>query len=218
MKKNKKAISIIVIIILLISYFFFYDENKSIALSKRHNLTFVLGKEIKKRFPDNNILILANPFKKHSYSDFDLKGIEGIKDSLRGSVDVQVSYPEIYPQFKNNPGSVLLPNDTKTPLSYMVNPASLDSLMQKFPNHTMVVSLIGIPMGIQNTKMWASTKHSIALIDPDMRIIGSMNLVKKAFATGKISLACVKDGENIHVIDASNIASILVNKKYLLGY
>ena len=218
MKKNKKTISIIVVIIILSSYLFFYDKNKSIALGKRHNLTFVLGKEIKKRFPDKNILILANPFKKHSFSDFDSKGIEGIKDALSGSTDVQVAYPEIYPQFKNNPGSALLPNDTKTPLSYMVNPASLDNIMQKFPNHTMVVSLIGIPMGIQKTKLWASTKHSIALIEPDMRIIGNVNLVKKSFATGKISLACVKDSENIQIIDGNNISSIFANKKYLLGY
>ena len=218
MKKNKKAISLIVLTILLLSYLFFFDNNKSNALGKKYTSTFVLGKEIKKRFPANNILILANPFKKHSFSDFDLKGIEGLEDALSGSAEVQVAYPEIYPQFINNPGSVLLPNDTKTPLSYMVNPSSIDYLIEKFPNHTTVVSLIGIPLGIQNTKLWVSSTHTIALIDPDMRIIGNVHSVKQAFNKGKISLICVKDSEKTHIIDNNNISSILENKKYLLGY
>ena len=218
MNKNKKTISIIVVIIILSSYLFFYDKNKSIALGKRHNLTFVLGEEIRKRFPDRNILLLANPFKKHSFSDFDLEGIEGLKDAFDGSTEIQVAYPEIYPQFQNNPGSAILPMDTKTPLSYMVNPVSIDNLISEFPNHTILVSLIGIPFGIQNTKLWASPKHSVALIEPDMRIIGNENSARKSFVGGKIILACVTNGKDILTIDSTNINNILANKKYLLGY
>lgn len=218
MKRKHKIISVIVLIIIFILCFFFFDENKRKALNKRHSVTFVLGKEIKNRLPDCNILLLANPFKKHSFSDFDLKGIEGLKDAIGESSEIEVAYPEIYPQFKENPGSATLPMDTKTPLSFMVNPASIDNLIHEFPNHTIVVSLIGIPLGIQRTKLWASPKHSIALIEPDMRIIGNENSAIKSFVGGKIILACVTDGKDIVTIDSNNISNILANKKYLLGY
>ena len=218
MNKKEKVVFIVITFIVLISCYLFLENDKEKALNKRHNLTFVLGEEIKKRYPDRKILLLANPFKKHSFSDFDSEGIEGLKDAFGGSTEIQVAYPEIYPQFQNNPGSAILPMDTKTPLSYMVNPVSIDNLISEFPNHTILVSLIGIPFGIQNTKLWASPKHSVALIEPDMRIIGNENSARKSFVGGKIILACVTNGKDILTIDSNNINNILANKKYLLGY
>ncbi len=215
---NKNYIILLIIAICIFIYFFIFKDSRSGALGKRQDLTYVLGTEISKRFPNENVIILANPFKRHSHSDFDLKGITGLKNGLENSTIVQVIYPEIIEQYKENPGAVPLPIDTKTPLSFMINTLALDSAIGKHQDHSIIVSLIGIPFGVQKTKFWNSNFYKLVLIEPDFRVIGNLENAKNAFYTDKISLVCIHDDKDINIIDKSNVINILNNKKYLLGY
>ncbi len=218
MKNRPYIIFTISVICIIFIYSFLFKDSRSGALSKRQNLTYVLGTEISKRFPNKNVIILANPFKRHSHSDFDLKGITGLKDGLEDSTKVQVVYPKIIEQYKANPGAVPLPIDTKTPLSFMINTLALDDAIGKYQDHSVIVSLIGIPFGVQKTKFWNSNFYKLVLIEPDFRVLGNLDNAKNAFYTDKISLVCLHNDQKVNIIDKSNIINILNNKKYMLGF
>ena len=85
----------------------------------------MLGARIAKLRPECRVLVLSNPFTKESgylneKSQFERAGLRGLRKGLGRRSPVTVVFPEIRPEYLANPQSVIIPSDSRTPLSFLM--------------------------------------------------------------------------------------------------
>src|SRR5687768_4275155 len=95
------------------------------ALATRQKAMEVLGTQIAKLRPGCKVLVLANPFTKDANyldekSQFDRAGIRGLEKGLGSKTPVKVVFPEIRPEFYTDRASLMMPDDSRTPLSFLI--------------------------------------------------------------------------------------------------
>ena len=213
--------------VVVLAFFFFRSGSpKNAALAGREKLMETLGARIAKVRPKSKVLVLSNPFTRKAgtfdeKSQFERAGIRGLEEGLGDGSEVTVVFPEIRPEYFSNPESVIIPPDTRTPLSFLIQPGSVDQLAEAHPQCQVVVSLIGLPMGVERLKIWdQKDSRSFALLLPDLRLLGSPTEVVAAFQRGKLLAAVFEDtksGDPL-LVTQENILQVLKEKPQVLGY
>jgi hypothetical protein len=210
----------------VVVYFLWPTSPKSAALTAREHLLETLGAEIAKVRPQAKVLLFSNPFAEkagvfNEKSQFERAGISGLRKGLGKGASVTVVFPTIRPEYIANPASVSIPSDTRTPLSFLIQPESFDRLAEAHPDCTVLVSLIGLPVGVNHLKVWnQKDSRGFALLMPDLGVIGAPNEMLAAFHRGKIIAAVFEDAHTSKplIVTQTNIASVLSAQPKILGY
>jgi hypothetical protein len=75
-------------------------------------------------------------------------------------------------------------------LSFLVADDAFDRLIRANPNAELIVSLIGLPANVRQSRWWQdAAKLPVALLLPDWRMVGSHDEVRQAIKTEKIAAA-----------------------------
>jgi hypothetical protein len=215
----------VLLALLAIVFFLRPASPKSSALSARERLLQALGAEIAKVRPHAKVLLLSNPFAQkagafNEKNQFERAGIRGLEKGLGKGSSVTVVFPEIRPEYLTNPESISIPPDSKTPLSFLVQPASIERLAEAHPDCNVIVSLIGLPIGVHELTLWSQKDpRSFALLMPDLRVIGPQNETLAAFQRGKLLAAVYQDTSGApFIVTQTNIARVLAEHPGMLGY
>lgn len=161
------------------------------ALDLRELAMRQLGEALNSSHPDAPALILGNPFTQRPNQPahvlaFEADAVRGFKQGFAGKLEMD--WPELSAEALSNPGAIALPPQTRTPLSYLCAPKAWDAVLAKHPGAKIVVSLIGVPADLANHEFWQRTQGvSLALLLPDLELIGNLEAIRTAFAQGKIA-------------------------------
>jgi hypothetical protein len=197
----------------------------SAALTARQQAMEKLGERIAQLRPKCPVLVLANPFTRDSgylneKNQYERAGLRGLRKGLGGRNRMKVVFPEIRPEYFANPQAVFIPPDSRTPLSFLMQPASVEQLSAAHPECGVIVSLIGLPAGVDQGKIWhENDPRCFALLLPDLRLLGPPGKAVEAFQRGKL-LAVV--GEDLLpqplIITRDNVVDVLKRQPKALGY
>jgi hypothetical protein len=165
------------------------------ALGRRGIALQILGAHLASVASNQTVLIVANPFSqrpgqpKEVYA-FNTAAVAGLKagagDRLR---IVGPAYPDLSPLAERDPAAVPLPPDATTPLSYLTADKAWDKLRSQHADTDIWVSVIGLPSGLAELDVWRQPKPRLALLLPDLRLIGDAAAALEAFKSGKIVAA-----------------------------
>jgi hypothetical protein len=185
-----------------------------------------LGACIAKLSPQCKVLVLSNPFTKaagylNEKSQYERAGIRGLRKGLGRNIPVTVVFPEIRSEYFTNRQSIILPPDCRTPLSFAIQPASVDQIADSHPECRVIVSLIGLPVGVDQLKVWSEKDpRCFGLLMPDLRILGSPAKAVEDFQRGKLLVAVTQDAQSGDplVVTQDNIEAVLQRQPKTLGY
>ena len=200
---------------------------KGAALAARQDAMEALGASIARLRPKCKVLVLSNPFTKNSglldkIAQFERAGLRGLRKGLGHDSSVTVVFPEIMPEYFSDRQSVVIPPDSRTPLSFLIRPGSVEELADAHPECSVLVSLIGLPVGVNLGKIWATgDPRCFALLLPDLRIIGPPQVAVDAYERGKILAVVVDDafqpGKPL-IVTRNNVREVLERQPQALGY
>jgi hypothetical protein len=226
-KKNTVVVcALTVAAAVAVGFFVRSPSPKSAALGARVDAMELLGAQIAKLCPKDNVLVFSNPFTKETgYMDeksrYERAGLRGLRKGLGTRSSVVVVFPEIRPDYLADPQSVIIPPDSSTPLSFLVRASSVSQLADAHPECRVIVSLIGLPVGIERLRIWnEEDPRCFALLLPDLRVIGPPAEAREAFQRGKILAAVVEDlqtGDPL-IVTRENVADVLTRQPKALGY
>jgi hypothetical protein len=199
---------------------------KTAALAARERAMELLGQRITELRPGRNILVLSNPFtRKSGYlserNQYERAGVSGLRKGVAGRATITVVFPEIRQEYFDNPQSIPLPPDTRTPLSFLMDPASVERLAEAHPECGVIVSLIGLPARVDTLTLWnEKDPRSFALLLPDLRLLGAPAVAVGSFQCGKLLAAVIED---IHsgaprVATRENVVELLEQQPRAFGY
>lgn len=202
------------------------NAQQGAALDARQQALEMLGARIASLLPQCQALVLSNPFARNAgFTDernrFEQAGIRGLSRALGKNSSVKVVYPEIRADYLANPASVAIPSDARNPLSFLMEPGSVDALAKANPRFNMIVSLIGLPVGVDQLGIWdEKDPRSFALLLPDLRLLGPPEKVVEAFQRGKIlaAVAQVEGSPAPLIITKENVAEVLERHPSALGF
>ncbi len=141
---------------------------------------------------------------------------------MGGRAEVKVLFPRIRPEYLANPQSVVIPPDSRTPLSFLIEAASVEELADAHPEYRVIVSLIGLPMGIDRLKLWSQEDaRCFALLLPDLRLLGSPAKTVEAFQQGKLLAVVVEDSQQPSeplIVTRENIQAVLQRQPKVFGF
>jgi hypothetical protein len=200
--------------------------SKSTALAARERTTEALGACIAKLGPSCKVLVLSNPLiQKAGYlnekSRYERAGLRGLRKGLGRHIPVTVVFPEIRTEYYTDRQSIVLPPDCRTPLSFVIQPGSVDQLAATHPDCQVIVSLIGLPEGVENLKVWGEKDpRCFALLLPDLRVLGPPAKAMEDFQRGKLLAAVAQDSQSGDplLVTRDNIKTVLERQPNLLGY
>ena len=186
-----------------------------------------LGESIAKLRPKCKVLVLSNPFTKNSgmldkKAQFERAGLRGLRNGLGADCRMTVVFPEIRPEYFSDPQSVPIPPESRTPLSFLIRAGAVEQLADAHPECSVLVSLIGLPAGVDQGKLWnTNDTRAFALLLPDLRIVGSAQTAVEAYERGKI-LASVADdvfqpGKPL-IVTRNNVREIIKRQPQALGF
>jgi len=199
MKRALQLVSILLLLILILAlleaqFHWLSGGFGSRPLAQRELATQFLGQYLARTYPGDKAIILSNPFSNRSGQpaqvyDFERAGVRGLERGLGKAVAVEkVAFPELKPGALENPHAFPIPPNTSTPLAYLVKDDSLDRILQESPGVQIVISLIGLPANVQQTRAWKSTNRCrFGLLLPDLRVLGDQGAVLDAFRSERIA-------------------------------
>ena len=164
------------------------------ALGQRELATQFLGQHLAQHFPGYQVVVWSNPFSRASGQprevyQFEKAGLRGLHRGLGTAVTIEaVVFPELRPECRQNLSSVYIDPATTTPLSYLVAPGALDAMVNEHPGARIIVSLIGLPVNLRQTRTWTTASgKSFALLLPDLRMVGNQADIRQALQSGQIA-------------------------------
>ncbi len=196
------------------------------ALARRAAATELLGREVARAHPGGDVLVLANPFARHASPreatvQFEQAALRGLRRGLGSSITVTVVWPEVPPEIAAHPESVALPPNTRTPLSFLIRPESVDTLAQAHPRARTLVSLIGLPAGVEKLAVWRDDPpRGFALLLPDLRVLGDPARALEAFERGRLLATVVEEpgSGTARLVTRDNAAKVLREQPGWLGF
>lgn len=199
---------------------------RSAALAARERAMQLLGEHIASRHPNRPVLVLANPLIRHAgrlnvNARFERAGVRGLRRGLGSGSSLTLVFPEILPAWFTNPQSIFVASDSRTPLSFIVEPASVEHLAQAHPECRVVVSLIGLPVGLDRREIWRQDDpRCFALLLPDLRLLGPPAAAEEAFERGKLLAAVAEEPPDRYplIVTRENAAEVLEQHPETLGY
>ncbi len=220
------ACSLVVVVIGAIALLTRNSGPKSAALAAREHAMEALGACIARLRPQCQVLVLCNPFAKDAgYLDtktqYERVALSGLRKGLGRRVPVTTVFPEIRAEYYTDRQSLFLPPECRTPLSFAIKPASVDQLAEAHPQCRVIVSLIGLPSGVEQLRIWSDKDpRCFALLLPDLRVLGPPVKAREAFQTGKLLAAVDQDaasGDPL-IVTRDNIEVVLQRQPQALGY
>ncbi len=202
------------------------STEKSAALSARHRAMEELGACIARHSPRCKVLVLCNPFTKaagylDTMAQYERAALSGLRKGLGRHSPVTAVFPDIRGEYFTNRQALFFPPECRTPLSFAVQPASVDRLAEAHPECRVIVSLIGLPYGVEELRIWSDKDpRCFALLLPDLRVLGPPAKAVEAFEAGKLLAAVDQDdrsGDPL-VITRDNIEAVLKHQPKALGY
>ncbi|MCS1409865.1 MAG: hypothetical protein M2R45_03051 [Verrucomicrobia subdivision 3 bacterium] len=201
-------------------------EETSAALDSRQRALLALGEHLAQKQFGSCALVLSNPFTQKpgqpkEIQKFENAGIRGLEQGLPDATQIKIVFPKIKPEYQENPPLAVIPQNIKTPLSFLIDATSIDQIAASHTDCQLLVSLIGLPLGVEKLKIWQpQNPFQFALLLPDLRIIGTKAKAVEAFKHGKITAAVVTESESDEplIIDAENVQDILSSRPNLLGF
>lgn len=193
----RRALPLIAVVILIASVIVFAFVSRSPergnALRAREIATQRLAQYLAQAFPNSHVLIVSNPFAQKQGLPSEIRameeaGISGLKKGFGPKGTVQVVFPDLKPEAQADPRSVAIDPESPTPLSYLVAEDAFDKLAAQHPNCDIFVSLIGLPISLNQVRAWQpDEKVRFGLLLPDLRAIGDAAAVQKALKSGKLA-------------------------------
>jgi len=175
-------------------YHFLPGASRRRPLAHRELAMEFLGQHLARTCPGKRAVVLSNPFSSRSGQPaevyaFEKAGLQGLKRGLGNAVRIEaVVFPELKSEAAANPRAVFINPTTTTPLSYLVAEDSFDKVASAYPQAEILVSLIGLPVNISRSPLWKNDNPAkLALLLPDLRIIGNHAAIREAFRTRKIA-------------------------------
>jgi hypothetical protein len=163
-------------------------------VGQRELATYQLGRYLAAHYSGKKAIVFSNPFSQRSGQPrevyaFEKAGLRGLQRGLGTALPIeQVVFPEVKPEFFSNRHAVFIDAATTTPVSYVVTSNAWDSLAQQHPNAEILISLIGFPANVRQTRIWQlNDPHRFALLLPDLRMVGNQAAIREALRTGKIA-------------------------------
>lgn len=203
------------------------SKAKSAALSARGRAMEELGACIARHSPPSKgVLVLCNPFSKGAgYLDpmrqYERAALSGLRKGLGRDHPIIAVFPEIRGEYFTNRQALFFPPECRTPLSFAIQPASVDQLAQAHPECRVIVSLVGLPYGVEELRIWSDKDpRCFALLLADLRVIGPPAKAMEAFEVGKL-LAAVDHGDGSEpplIITRDNVEAVLKSQPKALGY
>jgi hypothetical protein len=165
------------------------------ALDSREVAARVLAEYLARRYPGAKALVLGNPFVQRPGQGpeiyaFERASIQGLQRGFGSRSSLEVVYPELRSEFLQRPEKVFVDPKTTTPLSFLISENTLDQLTQTHPGFELLVSLIGLPVNVRDSRLWReSEKPRLALLLPDWRILGDHDSIRASMKSEKVVAA-----------------------------
>lgn len=163
------------------------------AVARREIALRVLAEHLSHSFAGKMALIVANPFSQlegqpdYVY-DYEKAGVRGLERGWNGKMErVEVVFPALREGAAETPEKFPIDPETKTPLSFLTAPGSWDTILQQHPTADLVVSLIGLPIDLKSLQIWSQPKPQLALLFPDLRMVGNREAIRAALQSGKLA-------------------------------
>jgi hypothetical protein len=164
------------------------------ALRTRALATRGLAEHLAAKYPGERVLVISNPFAQREGFPPEVRaqeeaGLRGLREGFGTKVTLQaVALPELKPEAEANPRAVVIDAATTTPLSYLVAEDAFDKLAKAHPDCEILVSLIGLPAQLDRVELWRQPgRIKLALLLPDLRIVGDKAAVLNAVKSGKLA-------------------------------
>lgn len=174
--------------------YFFGPSPQRDAFRARALATRVLAGHLVKTRAGTRVLILSNPFTQRSGVAGDIvameeAGLRGLREGFGKQIPIgAIAFPDLKPEARSDPRSLILDTETPTPLSFLVTDESLDRLVQQHSGCDLIVSLIGLPAHLDAVQAWqAPGAPRFALLLPDLRLVGNLAAIKDALQKGKLA-------------------------------
>jgi hypothetical protein len=164
------------------------------ATETRELATQFLAEYLARRHAGKPALVLSNPFARRKGRPkevyrFEEAGLRGLRKGFGEKNRLQaVIYPEILAEYRDNPDRAWIHPETTTPLSYLMAPDALDSAVSQHPGAELIVSLIGLPLNVTQTRAWQTPgTPQFALLLPDLRVVGDKAAIRLALKSQKLA-------------------------------
>lgn len=173
-------------------WYFSRDKAQSRAFEERQLTTRVLAEYLAKKFPGERVLVISNPFTElgaeSDIVEMEEAGIAGLRHGFGKKATLKVVFPELKPEARSNPRTLLKNPETPTPLSYLVTDDAFDKLVTANPTFELIVSLVGLPAALDKVQCWQKPeKPSFALLLPDLTLIGNSAEIQNVLKSGKLA-------------------------------
>jgi hypothetical protein len=165
------------------------------AVARREIALRVLGEYLAGQGSGQLAVIVSNPFTQRGGAPgevlaFEQAGLRGLKQGWGRKVKLAgVFFPELSAAALADPSAVNMPPDATTPLSFLTAERAWDALLKQHPGADLVVSLIGLPADLPALELWQRPKPQLALLLPDLRLLGDRAAIIAAFRRGKLVAA-----------------------------
>ena len=220
------AVTLAVLVIGAVALLTRTSSPKNAALAARQQAMEELGACIAKLRPQCQVLVLSNPFTKDAgyldaKAEYERVAVSALRKGLSRRTAVTVVFPEIRPEYYTNRQSLVFPPECRTPLSFAIQPASVDLLADAHPECRVIVSLIGLPSGVEHLRIWSDEDpRCFALLLPDLSVLGPPEKAMEAFQSGKLLAIVDRDARSGDplIITRDNVAEVLQSQPKALGY
>ena len=179
------------------AWFWFRSSPAANALAIREIATRGLADYLTHHQIGTRVLVLANPYvhqsgMKPKIVATEEAGIRGLTEGLKATPSLgTIAFPELKPEARDNPRSVYIDPQATTPLSFLVATDSFDQALAAHSECDVVVSLIGLPVELDQVKCWQRAgSPRFALLLPDLRIIGNRDDVQRALQKRQVGGVC----------------------------
>jgi hypothetical protein len=174
-------------------WLFLKNKPQTHALQARSVATRVLAEYLVRVKAGQQVLVISNPFVRRPGVDSQVAateaaGLRGLKEGFGSKLKMKAPvFPDLRSAAEQNPRAVAIDPETTTPLSFLVAEHAFDTLAEAHPDCDLIVSLIGVPVGLHGLRCWQTTgAPRFALLLPDLRLIGNLQAVRGALQGGKL--------------------------------
>jgi len=187
----KRAWAFAVVLALAVGavWYFARDKEQLETFRSRRAATRLLAEYLAKKFSGARVVVVSNPFTEMGAPPDVVKmeqaGIAGLREGFGKKVALKIAFPELKPEARGDPRSLLTDPESPTPLSYLMAQDAFDKLT---PGYDLAISLIGLPAALDKAQCWQKPgKPAFALLLPDLRMIGNEAAVRAAVKAGKLA-------------------------------
>ena len=169
------------------------------ALGDRVAATRLMAEYLARQLPGSCAVVLSNPFVRERRTSSEIRkfedaGVDGLRKGFGKAITIKaIVFPELKEAYLKDPQSVVIDPLTRTPLSYVMREDAFDQAAAAHSDCPLLVSLIGLPADLKQTKFWMKPgAPRLALLLPDLRMVGNAEAVRRAVTSGQLVAAVLE--------------------------